>query len=317
MTPPPLLETRSLTKRFDQFLAVQEVDLVVHPGEVLALLGPNGAGKTTTIRMLASILRPSAGWAKVAGFDVVQDAVEVRRRVGLLTEHHGLYTRMRAEEYLVFFGRTYGLDARDIRRRAGELLETYGLSEVRTRRLGEYSKGMRQKLALVRCLLHDPAVLLLDEPTSAMDPASARQVRIGIQALRSDDRSVIVCTHNLAEAELLADQIAIIWRGRIRACDTSARLKQAFLGDPAQELRLAVPLPEDLGFLPPGARLVARGQDMIRYTTQNPVETNPALLRRLADAGIPVLSLSDVGRTLEDVYLRVVDEALGEERRAA
>ena len=317
MTPPPLLEARGLTKRFDQFLAVQEVDLAVRSGEVLALLGPNGAGKTTTIRMLASILRPSAGWAKVAGFDVVQDAVEVRRRVGLLTEHHGLYTRMRAEEYLVFFGRTYGLDARDIRRRAGELLETYGLSEVRTRRLGEYSKGMRQKLALVRCLLHDPAVLLLDEPTSAMDPASARQVRAGIQALRSDDRSVIVCTHNLAEAELLADQIAIIWRGRIRACDTPARLKQAFLGDPAQELRLAVPLPEDLRFLPPGARLVARGLDMIRYTTQNPVETNPALLRRLADAGIPVLSLSDVGRTLEEVYLRVVDEAAEEERRAA
>lgn len=317
MTSTPLLEARGLTKRFDQFFAVQEVDLAVRPGEVLALLGPNGAGKTTTIRMLASILRPSAGWAKVAGFDVVRDAVEVRRRVGLLTEHHGLYTRMRAEEYLVFFGRTYGLDPREIRRRAGDLLETYGLSEVRTRRLGEYSKGMRQKLALVRCLLHDPAVLLLDEPTSAMDPASARQVRTGIQALRSDDRSVVVCTHNLAEAEMLADQIAIIWRGRIRACDTSARLKQAFLGDPAQELRLAVPLPDHLGFLPPGARLIARGQDMIRYTTQNPDQTNPELLRRLAESGIPVLTLSDVGRTLEDVYLRVVDEAAAEERRAA
>jgi ABC-2 type transport system ATP-binding protein len=317
MTPPPLLEARGLTKRFDQFLAVQEVDLAVHPGEVLALLGPNGAGKTTTIRMLASILRPSAGWAKVAGFDVVQDAVEVRRRVGLLTEHHGLYTRMKAEEYLVFFGRTYGLEARDIRRRAGELLETYGLSEVRTRRLGEYSKGMRQKLALVRCLLHDPAVLLLDEPTSAMDPASARQVRTGIQTLRTHDRSVIVCTHNLAEAEMLADQIAIIWRGRIRACDTSARLKQAFLGDPAQELRLAVPLPDDLGFLPPEARPLARGRDWIRYSTPNPQQTNPALLRSLAESGIPALTLSDVGRTLEDVYLRVVDEAAGEERRAA
>lgn len=317
MTPAPLLEAHGLTKRFDEFLAVHGVDLAVRPGEVLALLGPNGAGKTTTIRMLASILRPSAGWAKVAGFDVVQDAVEVRRRVGLLTEHHGLYTRMRAQEYLVFFGRTYGLAGNEIRRRAGELLDTYGLSEVLGRRLGEYSKGMRQKLALVRCLLHDPAVLLLDEPTSAMDPASARQVRTGIQGLRSDDRSVIVCTHNLAEAEMLADQIAIIWRGRIRACDTSARLKQAFLGDPAQELRLAVPLPEDLGFLPPEARLVARGPDMIRYTTRDPQRTNPALLRRLAEAGIPVLTLSDVGRTLEDVYLRVVDEAADEERRAA
>ncbi|MGH2626069.1 MAG: ATP-binding cassette domain-containing protein, partial [Anaerolineales bacterium] len=206
---------------------------------------------------------------------------------------------------------------RALQLRAGELLETYGLSEVRTRRLGEYSKGMRQKLALVRCLLHDPSVLLLDEPTSAMDPSSARQVRTGIQALRSDDRSVLVCTHNLAEAEMLADQIAIIWRGRIRACDTSARLKQTFLGDPAQELRLAAPLPEGLGFLPPEARLIGRGRDWIRYTTPSPEQTNPALLWRLAESGLPTLSLSDVGRTLEDVYLRVVDQAAGEERQAA
>ena len=313
----PLLQSRNLTKRFETLTAVEDVSLTVRAGEVLALLGPNGAGKTTTIRMLASILRPTSGWAKIAGYDVLRDAVEVRRRVGLLTEHHGLYARMRPEEYLEFFGRTYGLDAQAVRRRAGELLEVYGLGSARSQRLGEFSKGMRQKLALVRCLLHDPAVLLLDEPTSAMDPSSARQVRSGIQSLRSRDRAVLVCTHNLVEAEFLADQIAIIWRGRIRASDTAPRLKERYLGSPTFELRTSVPLPVSLGWLPREAVMVSRGRDRVRYTTPSPERTNPTVLRSLARAKLPVLTLTEVGRTLEEVYLRVVEEAAQEDKVAA
>ncbi len=172
-----MITAEGLTKSFDDFLAVDRVSLEVLPGQVLVLLGQNGAGKTTTVRMLTSILRPSAGRASVAGFDVVKQADKVRASVGVLTEHHGLYGRMNAEEYLQFYGSLYGLDLKTVSRRMDELLGRFGLAPARKKRLGEYSKGMRQKLALVRAIIHDPPVLLLDEPTSAMDPESARMVR--------------------------------------------------------------------------------------------------------------------------------------------
>lgn len=167
-----MIITEELTRWFDDFRAVDRVTLNVQPGNVLVLLGQNGAGKTTTVRMLTSMLRPTSGRATVAGFDVVTQADQVRMAVGVLTEHHGLYGRMNAEEYLEFFASLYGLKRDQIRARISSLLENFGLGDVRRKRLGEYSKGMRQKLALVRSMLHDPAVLLLDEPTSAMDPES-------------------------------------------------------------------------------------------------------------------------------------------------
>ena len=173
-----LVEAHSLSKRFGTFQAVEGVSLRVHAGKVLALLGPNGAGKTTTVRMLACLLQPTSGTARVAGHDILQEPLEVRRKIGLLTEHHGLYTRMHPAEYLWFFGRAYGMGNAQIRTRSSELLERFELADAAQKRLGEFSKGMRQKLALARALLHDPPVLLLDEPTSAMDPGSARLVRL-------------------------------------------------------------------------------------------------------------------------------------------
>ena len=184
-----MIEAMELTKKFDSFTAVDEWSLHVNSGEILALLGPNGAGKTTTIRMLASILKPTSGSARIAGLDVRQHASQIRGMVGLLTEHHGLYTRMRSLEYLEFFGRIYGLPDAVIHERAENLLSSYDLDDALDLRLGYYSKGMRQKLALVRALLHEPKVLLLDEPTSAMDPSSAHMVRESIESLRSKDRS--------------------------------------------------------------------------------------------------------------------------------
>src|SRR5690349_15248263 len=234
-----MIESQGLTKRFDDFPAVTDITFSVRAGEVMALLGPNGAGKTTTVRMLTSILRPTAGQARVAGYDVVTQAPQVRRSVGVLTEHHGLYMRMRSEEYLSFFGELYGLNAAECRARAAALLDRFGMREAVGKRLGEYSKGMRQKLALIRAMLHDPPVLLLDEPTSAMDPLSARLVRDAIAGLRSEQRAVILCTHNLTEAEQLADHIAVIRRGRLIAYGTPAELKRQWLGPALFELRLA------------------------------------------------------------------------------
>src|SRR5512135_90623 len=148
-----MIEAEGLTKDFNDFRAVDSINLTVEAGSVLALLGPNGAGKTTTVRMLTSILRPSAGWAVVAGYDVVKDPARVRANVGVLTEQHGLYERMRAMDYLEFFGRVYRLSPGERRQRALDLLDRFGLADARDRRLGEYSKGMKQKLALVRAML--------------------------------------------------------------------------------------------------------------------------------------------------------------------
>ncbi|MBN1427875.1 MAG: ABC transporter ATP-binding protein, partial [Anaerolineae bacterium] len=234
-----MIETNDLTKQFDDFVAVDGINLTIDAGEVLALLGPNGAGKTTTVRMLTSILRPTRGSACVAGYDVVAQPEQVRASVGVLTENHGLYLRMKAREYLDFFGELCGLTQAVRRRRTEELTDRFGLLESLDRRLGEYSKGMRQKLALVRSMLHDPPVLLLDEPTSAMDPYSARQVRDAIAELRGDGRTIILCTHNLTEAEEMADRIAIIRRGRIIALGSEMDLKTDLLGPPLIELRLA------------------------------------------------------------------------------
>ncbi len=302
-----MIEAMELTKKFDSFTAVDELSLHVNSGEILALLGPNGAGKTTTIRMLASILKPTSGSARIDGLDVRQHASQIRGMVGLLTEHHGLYTRMRSLEYLEFFGRIYGLTDAVIHERAENLLSLYDLDDALDLRLGYYSKGMRQKLALVRALLHEPKILLLDEPTSAMDPSSAHMVRESIESLRSKDRSIIVCTHNLHEAEALADTIAIIRRGAIIAFDKTAVLKRSLLGDPVMELRLGKPLDGAIDFLPAEAIRVSEGPGWIRYQTADPENVNPLVLRSLMDAHIPVITLSEVERSLEDVYLEVVE----------
>ena len=208
-----MIEAKALTKQFQDFTAVNQLDLHVAEGEVLAILGPNGAGKTTTVRMLGSILRPTSGQATIAGFDTVKDAEAVRQMIGLLTEFPGLYTRMKGVEYLHFFGELQGIAKKTRVARIEKLLTQFQLWDAREKRLGEYSKGMKQKLTLVRAMLHDPQVLFLDEPTSTMDPHSAKLVRDAILQLRQEKRTVIICTHNLAEAELLADRIAIIRHG--------------------------------------------------------------------------------------------------------
>ena len=302
-----MIETQDLSKDFSGFVAVDGVDLTVQAGEVMALLGPNGAGKTTTVRMLTSVLLPSRGQARVAGFDVVQQPEQVRGAVGVLTEQHGLYGRMPADEYLEFFGRLYGMPTAQRRQRSAELLEQYGLSADRKRRIGEYSKGMRQKLALARALFHNPPVLLLDEPTSAMDPESARLVRDAIHSLRSANRTIIICTHNLAEAEELADQIAIIRRGRIIASGTVEALKQRLLGAPEYEVRLGVPIEDELTLLPDCVTPTGRGADWMRYRTDDANTANPAVIEAMVAHGLPVLSLAEAPRSLEKVYLQAIN----------
>jgi ABC-2 type transport system ATP-binding protein len=301
-----MILTHGLGKRFNNFQAVDQLNLKVDAGEVLALLGPNGAGKTTTIRMLCSILIPSSGWARVADFDTVRQANQVRASVGVLTEHHGLYNRMPAGEYLDFFGQIYDLPAETRKQRSQQLLENFGLLNNQSQPIGEYSKGMRQKLALARALLHNPPVLLLDEPTSAMDPESARLVRDAIRTLRSQERTIVICTHNLAEAEELADQIAIIRQGKIIAQGTPEALKGRLLGPAEYEIRLANRLNGQKPELPENIRLTSCGSDWIRFQTSQPNRTNPLVLQRLIEQGFAIVSLQEVPRSLEQVYMQVI-----------
>jgi ABC-2 type transport system ATP-binding protein len=307
-----MIHTENLTKYFKDFCAVDGVSLQVKAGEVLALLGPNGAGKTTTVRMLTTVLRPSSGTARVAGYDVDENPGDVRSAVGVLTEDHGLYDRMHMEEYLDFFGRIYDMPDGDREERILHLLGKFDLLDARYRRIGKFSKGMRQKLSLARSLLHSPPVLLLDEPTSAMDPASARLVRNAIKTLRSEDRAIIVCTHNLAEAEELADSIAIIRAGRIIALGTAAELKEQLLGPGEYRIDFAQPLDGRTLPLPPEVEITGKGPDWFTYRVKKAQVTNPLLIQNLVATGHSVVKLEELQRSLESVYLQAVNHSLEE-----
>lgn len=266
--------------------------------------------------LLLFSLRPSTncatrGWARVGGYDVVKHPFEVRSNVGVLTEQHGLYMRMTGEEYLEFFGKVYGLDAPTRKARSQYLLDYFGLAEAARRRSGEYSKGMKQKLALARALIHDPAVLLLDEPTSAMDPESAQLVRNEIARLKSSQRTIIICTHNLAEAEALADQIAIIYRGRILLNGTLDELKRSVLGPVEYEARFARDFDAGVIDLPQGVEMTDRGPSSLRFKVDAPQVSNPILVQALTARNAPLVSFQEVPKKLEHVYLKTMAEAQG------
>jgi ABC-2 type transport system ATP-binding protein len=303
-----MILTEDLTKKFDDFTAVEGVNLEVQTGQVLVLLGPNGAGKTTTVRMLSSALRPTRGRAWVAGFDVVTQARQVRFAVGMLTEHHGLYKRMNAVDYLAFFCQIYQIKRSVYEPRIDELLERFGLAPYRTKRLGEYSKGMRQKLALVRALLHDPPVLIFDEPTSAMDPESARMVRDSIRSLRSGNRTIILCTHNLTEAEELADRIAIMRRARIIISDSLGNIKARYLGPTEYKVQLAGSIDGHMPEIPLGVQIAGQGEDWVQFRINNPTYHNPLLLRSFLDKKLEVISFQEIPLSLERAYLMAIDQ---------
>ena len=302
----PLIETDRLTKRFDKLVAVDSLTLAVAQGQVLALLGPNGAGKTTTVRMLSSILKPTGGSARIAGWDVATQAERVRHVVGHLTETPGLYSRMSAQDYLDFFGELQGMRPAERQARSAELLKHFGLWEERGRRLGEFSKGMRQKIALIRAMLHNPRVLFLDEPTSAMDPQSAKQVRDAIATLRGSGHTIVLCTHNLFEAESLADCLALVRRGRLVALGTPAELKRRWLGPSSWLVRLAQPLGQAWPDLEGALDIQEAGELALRYHTPTPETTNPRLLEHLHQTHAQVIELSQVPQSLEQVYLKLV-----------
>jgi ABC-2 type transport system ATP-binding protein len=308
-----MIEARSLTRHFGDFTAIDGVSLRVPDGAILALLGPNGAGKTTTVRILAGLICPSEGEATVAGYDVRREPAAVRAQVGLVTDAPGLYEQMTAPAYLDFFGAVYGLSQADRTRRIDELLALFDLDEHRAERMTAFSKRMKQKVALARALLHEPAALFLDEPTAGLDPLAARAVRELILTLKHARRSIILCTHDLDEAERIADEVAILRRGRIVASDTPAALRAGASPDTVVRVELAEPCPAAVTALLAVDGLTLAAADALiatwlEYRTTCASVTNPQAIGRMVAAGARIVSVTCDTRSLEDVYAAAVTE---------
>ena len=232
------IETHDLTKTFGAFTAVDHVDLTVRRGEIYGLLGPNGAGKSTAIRMLCTLLSPTTGFARVDGYDIVRQGSEVRRRIGLVSEKLIMYPRLTALENLMFFGKLYGIDRETLRKRSEELLEIVKLTPFKDKLVGGFSSGMRQRVNVIRAILHDPDILFLDEPTTALDPQSTRFVRDLVKELRQRGHTIVLTTHIMEEADELSDRVCIIDHGKIMAIDTPHVLKLKYNTDSLLEVFL-------------------------------------------------------------------------------
>jgi ABC-2 type transport system ATP-binding protein len=222
------IETEGLTKKFSNFTAVDHLDFSVRKGEIYGLLGPNGAGKSTAIRMLCTLLSPTSGSARVDGYDVVHQANAVRKRIGLVSEKLIMYPRLTALENLMFFGSLYGIDRETLQKKSEQLLEMVKLTQFKDKLVGGYSSGMKQRINVIRAILHDPDILFLDEPTTALDPQSTRFVRDLIRELKERGHTIILTTHIMEEADELSDRVCIIDHGRVMAIDTPQALKTKY-----------------------------------------------------------------------------------------
>ncbi len=317
MTGALAVEASGLVKHFGDTTAVDGVDLAIPAGSVYGLLGPNGAGKTTVVRMLATLLRPDAGRARVLGYDVVDDAHDVRTVVGLTGQYASVDEDLTGLENLVIIARLYGFRPPQARARGVALLEAFELGEARDKQVKAYSGGMRRRIDLAASLVMSPSVLFLDEPTTGLDPRSRNQVWDIVRLLVSEGASVLLTTQYLDEADQLADRIAVIDHGRIIAEGTSPQLK-ASVGTGTMRLRLADPtrradaaavvervLGTPVTLLPDAAGLEARVAD---DRTEAAAQVLPALL----DAGIDVPELSLGQPTLDEVFLALTGEPAGD-----
>ncbi len=302
-----MIRTEGLSKRFGDNLAVSGLDLHVARGEVFAFLGPNGAGKTTTVRLLAALIAPTAGRAWVNGYETGQDDKNVRRSLGILTEAPGLYERLNAVQNLTLYARLYEVE--QVERQTEKYLRLLGLWSRRDEAVGGFSKGMKQRLAIARALLHEPPLLFLDEPTAALDPEAARRVRDFIGEVKGEGRTIFLCTHNLDEADRLADRVGVIKQKLIQV-DSPANLRRSLygrrvviqLGSVTQPVRVAV---SELSFV----KDVQQIDNTLTISLDNPEEQNPVLVERIVTAGGAVQFVNELHHSLEDVYFSLIEES--------
>jgi ABC-2 type transport system ATP-binding protein len=302
-----MISARNLTRRFGEKLAVEDLSLEVAEGEVLAFLGPNGAGKTTTIRLLAGIIAPTSGYALVAGLRADRDAEKLHEVIGLLTESPGFYEHFTARRNLEYFAGFYtNIDAGC---QVEKYLKMLGLWERRDDKVATYSKGMKQRLALARALLHEPKVLFLDEPTSGLDPEAAREVRDFIKQLSREGRTIFLSTHNLSEAEMLCQRIAIV-KTRLLTLDTPETLRRQLFRRRVVVQLASVPdgLLKMISTLP-FVRQVESAVNQLKVELDDAEKNRPALVEAIVGAGGQVMGVGEEAHSLEEVYLSLVHES--------
>jgi len=300
-----MIAASHLTRSFGTRIAVEDATFDVKPGEIFGLLGPNGAGKTTTLRMLAGLLAPTSGEATVAGIRLGRETIDrVRARIGFLTEAPGLWDRLTVRQNLMVYARLHQLS--DASGTVARALERFGL-EDRGGSLGaELSKGLKQRVALARALLHEPPVVLLDEPTSGLDPQSARLVRDLVLDLRARGHAVVLSTHNLYEAERLADRVGVL-RGRFLAVASPADLRQRLFGSRAV-VRVLDDAQAYAGVIAAsGGREVAVEGNALRFALDEMTRAMPGVVRALVMAGAAVVEVTTEDAPLEDVYFTLVE----------
>jgi ABC-2 type transport system ATP-binding protein len=301
-----MIEAENLSKRFGSSVAVDGLSLSVQHGEIFAFLGPNGAGKTTTVRMLACLIAPSGGTAIVAGHDIRHDPDAVRAHIGILTESPGLYEKLDSEQNLSFYARLHGLPPVERDKQVKRYLTLLGLWERRAEPVSAFSKGMKQKLAIARALLHEPEVVFLDEPTSALDPESAKIVRDFVAELKGEGRTILLCTHNLDEAERLADRIGVM-KQRLIQVGTADNLRRGLYGRRAA-VRLRTVAEAHLAALRalPFTKDVQCVDGRVMLGLDDPDSMTPQVVRTLVEAGAEIQSVTEEKHSLEEVYLSLV-----------
>jgi ABC-2 type transport system ATP-binding protein len=310
----PAIESFGLARDFSGRTAVEDLTLQVEAGEVLGFLGPNGAGKTTTIRMLSGMIAATRGYAEVAGFRTDKNPEEIHEHIGLLTETPGFYDRLSAERnlqfYLGFYDRADGAAAIE------KYLKKVGLWERRADKVGTYSKGMKQRLALTRAMLHEPEVLFLDEPTAGLDPEAAGEVRELIRGLSGEGRTIFLSTHNLNEAEILCRRIAVI-HTRLLAIDTAESLRRRFFRRQVivQLEEADARVTEAAGKLPFVRDIRAEGSRLVLELADSE-KNRPELVKTIVETGGRVVEVTEKQYPLEDVYLKLLHEGEGNDAPA-
>ncbi|MDY7042015.1 MAG: ABC transporter ATP-binding protein [Chloroflexota bacterium] len=309
------IETQRLRRTFDDKIALDGVDLRVERGEIFGYLGPNGAGKTTTIRVLLGLIRPTSGQAWVLGHDVTEDEPAIKAKIGVVLEDHGLYERLSAWDNLDYYGHIFHLPKAVLSGRIEALLYQVGLWDERDKEVGTFSRGMKQRLALARALLHEPELLFLDEPTAGLDPEATVMIRQLILALAHEGRrTIFLNSHNLDEVERTCSRIAILHRGRIQVMDTVENLQRRFSSPMVEVVVRDVAQAEQAQAVLSALPFVAGCQSEGTRVAVHLREKNAAsqILDTLVKESIPVEEMRKVNRTLEDVYLSIVYAAEGD-----
>lgn len=300
-----MITTENLTKQFGEQTAVNGLTLEIGEGEVFGFLGPNGAGKTTTVRMLTCLIAPTHGRATVMGYEVGKDSQEIRRIAGLLTETPGMYDRLSAHKNLTIYAELY--EVADVAGQVEKYLRLLGLWDRRDDAAGTFSKGMKQKLAIARALLHEPKILFLDEPTAGLDPEAAKLVRDFILDVKGQGRTIFLTTHNLDEADRLCDRVAV-FKQRLRVIDTPAGLRKQMYGRQVvfHLADTAVTYQATLQNLPYINKLEAIENKLV-VALDDPETHNPDMIRQLVNAGANIQFVGELRHSLEDIYLQLVN----------